>query len=168
MLWTYPIPQSTLWPLNSCKRFRYHLHQEHWVDIPYMATANRKHQMWHCLAGYFQSRCFLWYFLWQLYSKECFGSAMVIDFSKKVAYWLLFCYEETGSNWTLAELEKKQEDLQLMIIIKVITAMVELEDTFYNHTQRMAYCTSSTCNHVPVLIKLCVNHTICLKYVSRV
>ena len=121
MLWTYPIPQSTLWPLNSCKRFRYHLHQEHWVDIPYMATANRKHQMWHCLAGYFQSRCFLWYFLWQLYSKECFGSAMVIDFSKKVAYWLLFCYEETSSNWTLAELEKKQEDLQLMIIIKVIT-----------------------------------------------
>ena len=121
MLWTYPIPQSTLWPLNSYKIFRYHLHLEHWVDIPCMATAHRKHQMWCFLAGYFHSRCFHRYFLWQLYSEERFGSAMLIDFSKKPACWLLFCYQETSSNWTLAELKRKQESLQLTIIIKEIT-----------------------------------------------
>ena len=53
-------------------------------------------------------------------------------------------------------------------------AMVELENTkFQNHTQRsdwerMAYCISFKTTYVTVLINLCVNHAICLKYVSRV
>ena len=150
MLWIYQIPQSTLWPLNSCKLFRYHLYQEHWVDIPYMATANRKHQMWCSLAGYFYSRCFHCHFLWQLYSEECFGSAMLIDFSKKLACWLLFCYLETSSNWTLAELKKEAGMFTIDDHNKrdYYTPMVELENTkFHNHTQRsdwerMAYCIS--------------------------
>ena len=86
-----------------------------------MATAHRKHQRWCSLAGYFHSRCSHCYFLWQLYSEERFGSAMLIDFSKKLAYWLLFCYQQTSSNWTLGELKRKKESLQLTIIIKEIT-----------------------------------------------
>ena len=36
---------------------------------------------------------------------------MLIDFSKKRAYWLLFCYQWIRSNWTLVGLKRNRESL---------------------------------------------------------
>ena len=36
---------------------------------------------------------------------------MLIDFSKKRAYWLLFCYQWIRSNWTLVGLKRNRGSL---------------------------------------------------------